>query len=242
MQQTHPTVLSNSSLEDDLKLKILIRNSGKTQAQIADEIGVDRTYMSQLATGKVSWVNSSYFGALTKALGMTDDQIKAVKPSAVIESNAKIVNPTEIIMFASRIPSKDDAFDSFMHYADHIAGQRNHGELTIKQINENSFSVFGYIDGTPYLVTTQYAPDLVQALRVKHTEERQENLKRFKALPHGLQEAVELYGKRYSDLQDSTWQTYLAGFRWREGEPEEPEAWLDLYRDLVRAGVVPGSN
>lgn len=63
-----------------------------------------------------------------------------------------------------------------------------------------------------------------------------------RTLPHGLQEAVELYGKRYSDLQDTTWQNYLAGFRWREGEPEEPEAWLDLYRDLVRAGVVPGSN
>ncbi|WP_197408542.1 helix-turn-helix domain-containing protein [Deinococcus actinosclerus] len=63
-----------------------------------------------------------------------------------------------------------------------------------------------------------------------------------RTLPHGLQEAVELYGKRYSDLQDPSWQNYLAGFRWREGEPEEPEAWLDLYRDLLRAGVVPGSN
>lgn len=61
-------------------------------------------------------------------------------------------------------------------------------------------------------------------------------------LPHGLQEAVELYSRRYPDLLDPTWQNYLAGFRWREGEPEEPEAWLDLYRDLTRAGVVPGSN
>lgn len=61
-------------------------------------------------------------------------------------------------------------------------------------------------------------------------------------LPQALQEAIELHGKRYSDLRDPTWQNYLAGFRWREGEPEEPEAWLDLYRDLIRAGVVPGSN
>ncbi|MCD0164454.1 helix-turn-helix transcriptional regulator [Deinococcus sp. 12RED42] len=63
-----------------------------------------------------------------------------------------------------------------------------------------------------------------------------------RTLPQGLQEAIELHGKRYSDLRDPTWQNYLAGFRWREGEPEEPEAWLDLYRDLTRAGVVPGSN
>ncbi len=65
---------------------------------------------------------------------------------------------------------------------------------------------------------------------------------RHVTLPQGLQEAIELHGKRYSDLRDPTWQHYLAGFRWREGEPEEPEAWLDLYRDLIRAGVVPGSN
>ena len=65
---------------------------------------------------------------------------------------------------------------------------------------------------------------------------------RHVSLPQGLQEAIELHGKRYSDLRDPTWQNYLAGFRWREGEPEEPEAWLDLYRDLIRAGVVPGSN
>ena len=61
-------------------------------------------------------------------------------------------------------------------------------------------------------------------------------------LPQGLQDAITLYGKRFSDLNDPVWQQYLAGFRWRDGEPEDPEAWLDLYRDLTRAGVVPGSN
>lgn len=61
-------------------------------------------------------------------------------------------------------------------------------------------------------------------------------------LPQALREAIEKYSRRYPDLRDPTWQNYLAGFRWREGEPEEPEAWLDLYRDLIRAGVVPGSN
>lgn len=62
------------------------------------------------------------------------------------------------------------------------------------------------------------------------------------SLPQALQEAIELYGRRFSDLNDPVWQQYLAGFRWRDGEPEDPEAWLDLYRDLTRAGVVPGSN
>ena len=67
-----------------------------------------------------------------------------------------------------------------------------------------------------------------QSLKVEHRD--------------ALQEAIELYGKRFSDLNDPVWQQYLAGFRWRDGEPEDPEAWLDLYRDLTRAGVVPGSN
>lgn len=86
---------------------------------------------------------------------------------------------------------------------------------------------------------SEVSPDAVITVNVASVETQRP---RSRALPHGLQEAVELYGKRYSDLQDTTWQNYLAGFRWREGEPEEPEAWLDLYRDLIRAGVVPGSN
>lgn len=61
-------------------------------------------------------------------------------------------------------------------------------------------------------------------------------------IPDGLREAIDLYGSRFSDLQDPAWQRYLAGFNWRTGRPEEPERWLDLYRDLARAGVVPGGN
>lgn len=78
------TSLSNPSLDDAIKLKMLIRESGKTQAKIADEIGVDRTYLSQMVNGKVSWTNSRYFPALVQALGMREEQVKAVKPSAVI--------------------------------------------------------------------------------------------------------------------------------------------------------------
>ncbi|UQN06326.1 helix-turn-helix transcriptional regulator [Deinococcus sp. QL22] len=61
-------------------------------------------------------------------------------------------------------------------------------------------------------------------------------------LPEGLQAAIDLYGKRFADLREPRWQTYLAGFNWREGLPEDPEAWLDLYRDLTRAGIEPGGN
>lgn len=58
-------------------------------------------------------------------------------------------------------------------------------------------------------------------------------------LPAGLQRAVENFGSAFPDLLSPSWQNYLAGFRWRTGAPSEAHAWLDLYRDLTRAGVVP---
>ncbi|GGO32595.1 hypothetical protein GCM10008949_30360 [Deinococcus humi] len=64
----------------------------------------------------------------------------------------------------------------------------------------------------------------------------------LRPLPEGLQAAIDIYGKRFSDLLDPTWQQYMAKFRWREGQPEDAESWLDLYRDLSRAGIVPGEN
>ena len=66
------------------RLKGFIRRSGKTQAQLADELGVDKTYMSQLATGKVNWVNSSYFGALAGALGLSEHEVRELNPAAVV--------------------------------------------------------------------------------------------------------------------------------------------------------------
>lgn len=65
---------------------------------------------------------------------------------------------------------------------------------------------------------------------------------RPRPLPDGLQAAIDVYGKRFSDLLDPAWQQYMAKFRWRTGQPEDAEAWLDLYRDLSRAGIVPGEN
>jgi hypothetical protein len=61
-------------------------------------------------------------------------------------------------------------------------------------------------------------------------------------LPQGLQAAIDVYGKRFSDLLDPVWQQYMAKFRWRKGQPEDAESWLDLYRDLSRAGIVPGEK
>lgn len=61
-------------------------------------------------------------------------------------------------------------------------------------------------------------------------------------IPQGLQDAIDAFGKRYPDLLNPVWQQYLAGFQWRRGIPEDPTAWLDLYRDLDRAGVVPGGE
>lgn len=69
-------------------------------------------------------------------------------------------------------------------------------------------------------------------------EQRAEKLE----LPDGLREAIEEFGGRYPDLNDPKWQRYLSKFRWRTGQPTEPERWLDAYRDLVRNGIVPEEN
>lgn len=161
--------------DDPLSLRALIAASGKTQAQIADELGVDRTYISQMVTGKVNWVNSAYFPALVGALRLTFRQVEQLRPDAVTGLARAAVE----------------------------AGQ---------------------------LVPTDGGMRLV------------EPTPSTRPLPDALQEAITLYSKRYSDLLDPVWQQYLASFRWRTGEPTDPDRWLDLYRDLVRAGVEPGSN
>lgn len=72
---THPS--------SELSLRQLIREVGKTQAQIADELGVDPTYVSQMVNGKVNWRNSMYFPALVTALGLTFRQVQQIRPDAV---------------------------------------------------------------------------------------------------------------------------------------------------------------
>lgn len=72
-------------MEGELTLKSLIRASGKTQAQVAAEIGTDPTYISQMANGKVNWVNSAYFPALVGVLGLNFTQVRSLRPDAITD-------------------------------------------------------------------------------------------------------------------------------------------------------------
>lgn len=133
------------------------------------------------------------------------------------------------------------------------------GIPTITQLSE-------YENGKVNIARSKYLPKLAAVLRLREEDIRSINpsavftaapeaaedadsrsaprqpMAQTRRLPQGLQAAVDTYGKRFEDLRDPKWQQYLAGFSWREGEPEDPEAWLDLYRDLTRAGVVPGGD
>lgn len=63
-----------------------------------------------------------------------------------------------------------------------------------------------------------------------------------RALPDSLLEAAKLYGGRFPDLTEPTWQDYLNSFRPHGAVADTPEEWLDLYRDLVKHGITPGGN
>jgi len=68
------------------KLQQYIARSGKTQRQIAEEIGVEESYVSKMAGGTVGWVNSrKYFAPLVRALGLTPEEVKEIKPDAFVE-------------------------------------------------------------------------------------------------------------------------------------------------------------
>lgn len=116
-------------------------------------------------------------------------------------------------------------------------------------------------NGRYNVANSEYFPALAQHLRLSVEQVREINpsavitlapdptprqperlAPRVRSLPQALQDAIDLYGRRFEDLRDPAWQQYLAGFNWREGQPDDPEAWLDLYRDLTRAGVVPGEG
>lgn len=88
----------------------------------------------------------------------------------------------------------------------------------------------------------EVSPDALITVAAEPAPRRPTPPTRTRQLPQPLQDAIEAYGKRFEDLRDPAWQQYLAGFNWREGQPDDPEAWLDLYRDLIRAGVVPGES
>lgn len=76
------------------RLKVFIRRATKTQAQVADEVEMDRTYLSQMVNGKVNWVNSSYFPALVTTLGIKEHEVRELNPAAVITVAAPDPDPT----------------------------------------------------------------------------------------------------------------------------------------------------
>lgn len=79
-----PSPLERQELAE--RLQGFIARSGKTQRQIAEEIGVDESYISKLATGSINWAASrKYFGRLAQALGLRPDEISEVNPAAVVE-------------------------------------------------------------------------------------------------------------------------------------------------------------
>lgn len=88
-----PTPLHEKSRLADL-LQHYIERSGKTQRQIAEEIGVEESYVSKMANGVVNWTTSrKYFAPLAKALGLKPEEVVEVNPSAVVSFDAPRQGP-----------------------------------------------------------------------------------------------------------------------------------------------------
>jgi len=88
MVMTHESGLDDPRVLGD-RLRQYIRRAGKTQAKVADEVGMDPTYLSQLVNGRVNWVKSDYFRALVNALDIPVDDIAELNPSAVFSVTAE---------------------------------------------------------------------------------------------------------------------------------------------------------
>lgn len=66
------------------KLRQYIKRSGKTQRQIAEEVGIPQpSYLSHMANGRVNWVEGEYFRPLTVALNLSVEEIRELKPEIV---------------------------------------------------------------------------------------------------------------------------------------------------------------
>lgn len=82
------SALASLSASEQLRLLIKETPSIGTQAKLAEALGIDRTYVSQMATGKVNWLNSGYFPAMVKLFGLTAEEVEVIKPDAVITFEA----------------------------------------------------------------------------------------------------------------------------------------------------------
>lgn len=76
------------------QLRAFIERSGKTQRQVADELGVDESYVSKLASGSINWTASrKFFVPLVHALSIRPDEVAALRPDVVIEFAAPTPAP-----------------------------------------------------------------------------------------------------------------------------------------------------
>jgi transcriptional regulator with XRE-family HTH domain len=95
------------------RLRGYIRASGKTQAKVAEEIGTDPTYVSQLVNGRVNWVKSDYFRKLAEVLDLTVEDITELNPDMVISTVSRRVvettsNPDPFAGFPEPLYKKRD--------------------------------------------------------------------------------------------------------------------------------------
>lgn len=106
------------------KLQQYIARSGKTQRQIAEEIGVEESYVSKLAGGTVGWVNSrKYFAPLVLALGLSPEEVKEIKPDAVVEFKAHTAPASDPDPPIPMLP--DELLEASRLYGDSTPALRN---------------------------------------------------------------------------------------------------------------------
>jgi SOS-response transcriptional repressor LexA len=69
-------------------LKRYIQRSGKTQRKISEEAGIPNpTYLSQMANGRVNWIESDYFRPLSDVLGLSIQEMKELNPSLIVTTS-----------------------------------------------------------------------------------------------------------------------------------------------------------
>ncbi|GGJ89972.1 helix-turn-helix domain-containing protein [Deinococcus aquiradiocola] len=112
------------------RLRAYIRASGKTQAKVAEEIGADPTYISQMVNGRVNWIKSDYFPALVKILSIKEEDVRRLNPAAIIEVSqpaaktsrersdvtiaASLLEAAEL--YGQRFPDlRDQAWQNYLH-------------------------------------------------------------------------------------------------------------------------------
>lgn len=66
-----------------------IKEKGMLIKDVAEKISADPSYMSHLLSGRVSVADSDYFGPLVRLLDLSVEEIRSLKPEAVVEISAR---------------------------------------------------------------------------------------------------------------------------------------------------------